>query len=59
MIVLLTRVVCQGNNSSVDDARAKNLPLALKGIFLLHEEPFRDHQDQGDAVLESRKTGSP
>ena len=46
MIVLLTRVVCQGNNSFVYDARAKNLLLVLKGIFLLHEGPFRDHQDQ-------------
>jgi len=59
MIVLLTREVCQGNNSSVDDARAKYLLLVLKGIFLLHEEPFRDHQDQWYAVLESQKSCSP
>lgn len=46
MMELLTKVVCQRNNSSVDDARAKNLLLVLKGIFLLHEGPFRDHPDQ-------------
>ena len=46
MMELLTRVLCQRNNSSVDDARAKNLLLVLKGIFLLHEGPFRDHPDQ-------------